>query len=280
MNYSALLLEKIKLQASAKELSWIESKSNGSLQSLQVAFVAAPRFISKSLVQPTDTINGVSLNDWTLDKLVRVYLLSNLDSTDKEAYTKTIDILFDTAENNEAVALIAALPFLAFPDYWLLRATNAVRSNIGPVFDAIAFGNPFPKTHFSEPAWNQLVLKCIFNDKPIHNIEGLEERANQELANSISYLAHERWSAGRTVPAQAWRLVSKFMNEAILNDIRHLFSAANEADRIAAAIVCGESDLPAAYEELKKYTELLEQWQSGTLNWKLVEDHQRGILNY
>ena len=280
MNYSALLLEKIKSQASAKELSWIESKSNGSLQSLQVAFVAAPRFISKGLVHSTDAINGVSFNNWTLDKLARVYLLSNLDNTDKEAYTKPLDILFDTAENNEAVALIAALPFLAFPDYWLLRATNAVRSNIGPVFDAIAFENPFPKIHFSELAWNQLVLKCIFNDKPIHKIDGLEERANQELAISISYLAHERWSAGRTIPAQAWRLVSKFINESILKDIEHLFSAANEADRMAAAIVCGESDLPAAKDELKKHTALHEQWQNGTLSWQLVEDHQRGILNY
>ncbi|WP_173830546.1 EboA domain-containing protein [Emticicia sp. TH156] len=280
MNYSALLLEKIKIQASAKELSWIESKSNGGLQSLQVAFVAVPRFISKSPVLAADTINGVSFDNWTLDKLVRVYLLASLESTDKEAYTKTLDILFDTAENNEASALIAALPFLAYPDYWLLRATNAVRSNIGPVFDAIAFGNPFPKIHFSEPAWNQLVLKCIFNDKPIHNIDGLDERANQELADSISYLAHERWAAGRTIPSQAWRLVTRFMNEAILKDIEHLFTTGTAADTIAAAIVCGQSDLPAAKDLLTKQTALYEQWQNGIFSWQMVEDHQRSILNY
>ena len=115
MNDSALLLEKIKSQASTKEIDWITSKVNNcSLQSLQTAFVATPRFISKNLVQSLDKINGVSVDNWTLDRLVRVYLLTHFDSSDKNAYTKAIDTLFDTAENNEAVALISALSFLSF----------------------------------------------------------------------------------------------------------------------------------------------------------------------
>lgn len=273
MNDSALLLEKIKSQASTKEIDWITSKvNNGSLQSLQTAFVATPRFISKNLVQSLDKINGVLVDNWTLDRLVRVYLLTHFDSSDKNAYTKAIDTLFDTAENNEAVALISALSFLSFPDCWLLRGTNAVRSNIGPVFDAIAFQNSFPLNHFSELAWNQLVLKCIFNDKPIHNITGLNERANQELANSISYLAHERWSAGRTIPSQAWRLVSGFMNEIIFADIKHLFSSENESDRIAAALVCNETDFALAKEELEKHGDLNEQVKSKAISWQMLEN--------
>lgn len=273
MNNSALLLEKIKTQASTKETDWIAAKvNNGSLQSLQTAFVAAPRFISKNPVQSFDTINGVSFDNWTLDRLVRVYLLTQFDSSDKDSYIKAIDTLFDTAENNEAVALISALSFLEFSDYWLLRATNAVRSNIGPVFDAIAFQNSFPLNHFSELAWNQLVLKCIFNDKAIHNITGLNERANQELANSISYLAHERWAAGRTIPAQAWRLVSGFMNEVIFADIRHLFSSENDSDRIAAALVCSETDFATAKEELEKYGDLNQQVKNKALSWQMLEN--------
>lgn len=267
MSFSEQLFEKIREYASPKEISWIEAKNNGSLQSLQTAFVATPRFISKTPILSTDIINDVPINGWSLDRLVRVYLLSQLDSSNKESYTKALDTLFETAENNEAVALISALPFLVFSDYWMLRATDAVRSNIGLVFDAIAFQNPFPMQHFSELAWNQLVLKCIFNDKPIHRIQGLSERANQELANSISYLAHERWAAGRTIPAQAWRLVSKFMNEYILQDIQTLFVSANKNDQIAAALVCAETDFPAAKEELKKHQEL----QNKTFSWSMLE---------
>ena len=267
MSFSEQIFEEIKKYATPKEISWIESKAKGSSQSLQTAFVATTRFISKTPIQSTETINDVSINDWSLDRLVRVYLLSQMDSSDKDSYTKNLDTLFETAENNEAVALISALPFLAFPDYWMLRATDAVRSNIGLVFDAIAFQNPFPMQYFSELAWNQLVLKCIFNDKPIHFIQGLEIRANQELANSISYLAHERWAAGRTIPAQAWRLVSKFMNEAIFEDICTLFVSQNSNDNIAAALICRETDFLAAKEELKKHTELDKQ----TLSWQMLE---------
>lgn len=267
MSFSEQLFEKIKEHASPKEINWVESKAKGSLQSLQTAFVATPRFISKTPIKFTETINERSINNWPLDRLVRVYLLSQIDSSDKDAYTKSLDTLFETAENNEAVALISALPFLAFPDYWLLRATDAVRSNIGLVFDAIAFQNPFPMQYFSELAWNQLVLKCIFNDKPIHQIQGLSERANQELANSISYLAHERWAAGRTIPAQAWRLVSKFMNEAIFADICTLFVSQHQSDQIAATLVCTETDFAPAKEELNKHPELLNQ----TFSWTMLE---------
>ena len=267
MNYSSILFETIKLYVSPKELSWIEAKANGSLQSLQTAFVATPRFVSKTTINLTDSINGINITDWTLDRLVRVYLLTKLDSSVKEDYTKILDTLFEIAENNEAVALISALSFFDYPEYWLLRATDAVRSNIGLIFDAIAFQNPYPMQYFSELAWNQLILKCIFNDKPIHRIQGLNERANQALANSISDFAHERWAAGRSVPAQAWRLVSKFMNETILSDICTLFVSQNQNDKIAATLVCSETDFVFAKEEFKKYPEL----NSKSLSWQMLE---------
>lgn len=267
MSFSEQLLEKIKEYATPKEINWIESKANSSLQSLQTAFVATPRFISKTPILSTYVINNVSISGWSLDKLVRVYLLTTLDDSDEVIYTKTLNSLFETAENNEAVALISALPFFAYPENWLLRATDAVRSNIGLVFDAIAFQNPYPMQNFSELAWNQLILKCIFNDKPIHLIQGLNERANQELANSISNLAHERWAAGRTIPAQAWRLVSKFMNEAIFEDICTLFVSQNSNDNIAATLVCRETNFLALKEELKKHIELDKQM----LTWNTLE---------
>ncbi|GAB3506860.1 EboA domain-containing protein [Emticicia fontis] len=272
MNYSSLLLDKIQNQASAKEMSWIETKANGSLKSLQTAFVATPRFISKDIVQYLESINDVSFEGWTLDRLVRVYFLTKFDSSNKDLYIIALDNLFDTAENNEAIALISALPFLEYQDHWMLRATNAVRSNVGVIFDAIAFQNSFPKNHFSDLAWNQLVLKCIFNDKPINKIKGLNERANEELADSISNLAHERWSAGRVIPAQAWRLVSKFINDKILQDIKHLFSSTREDDKIAAALVCSETDFIAAKEELEKYQYLTEKVKNHTISWQMLEN--------
>jgi hypothetical protein len=146
----------------------------------------------------------------------------------------------------EAVALTRSLPYLPNPSTYLLRATDAVRSNMGPVFDAIAFGNTYPKDYFSEAAWNQLVLKCIFNDKAIHLIIGLDERSNQDLANTLSDFAHERWAADRRVPSQVWRLVPRFMNETLQADIEKLAQSENSRDVLAASLVKQEVQIPGS----------------------------------
>jgi hypothetical protein len=161
-------------------------------------------------------------------------------STQQSAVTQ-IETLFDTAEINESIALFSALPLFSQPEEWLHRATDAVRSNIGDVFNSFAFGNPFAAKYFSELAWNQLVLKCIFNDKPIHLIQGIDHRANQALADMLSDFAHERWAAGRTVPAQVWRLAVNFMNERILEDMTTLFLSNDTHNKMAATLVCSHS---------------------------------------
>ena len=187
-----------------------------------------------------------------MDRLARVLLLTSLPADDEMAYVKAIETLFDTAEMQELTALYTALPYLAFPQKWLFRATEAVRSNMGPVFDAIAFGNPYPAQYFSEAAWNQLVLKCIFNDKPITRIDGLLDRVNAALAHDVSEFAHERWAAGRTVPAEVWRLVPHFMNETLLSDVKRLADSPDERDRQAARQVCEATDYEPAKRLLHK----------------------------
>ncbi len=273
--YLANLLEKT---ATAQEWEWIQSKVQGDLKARQIAFVALPRFIRKVPVHTGGTmatpIQGWELDQWTLDRLARVYLLSHIPNHDETVYINAIEMLFDTAEINELVALYSALPLLAYPEKWLFRATEAVRSNMGVVFDAIAFGNPYPLHYFSELAWNQLVLKCIFNDKPIHLITGLTQRANAKLANTLSDFAHERWAAGRKVPAQVWRLVQNFMNDTLLDDMRRLLQSDDTYNQTAAALVCFHSTYAGAKELIESYPSLRNSVQKGQLQWKQLEVHQ------
>lgn len=237
----ATILKIIQENANEKELIWIDSKSVNT-QFLPLAFVATPRFIGKRIIQSKRSdINGLQVQDWTLDRLVRVYFLLLVEKIAPENFVSQIETLFDTAEINESIALFSALPLFSQPEIWMHRATEAVRSNIGDVFNSLAFANPYPATYFTEKAWNQLVLKCIFNDKPIHLIQGIDYRANQALANTLSDFAHERWAAGRTVPAQVWRLVVNFMNERILEDMETLFLSNNIQNKIAATLVCSYS---------------------------------------
>ncbi len=240
MNTAELLYQSIQSLASTTELAWITDKIKTDSKGLSLAFVMAPRQVAKTRV---GIIPGWNWQNVTLDQLVRVYLLIQL--AEKEDGKSRIETLFDTAEMNELIALYRALPVLPTPEIWLHRATDAVRSNMGPVFDAIAFSNPYPTTYFSELAWNQLVLKCIFNDKPIHLIEGLDERANQALADTLADFAHERWAAGRRVPSQVWRLIRNFQTDTKEQDLKRLTESSDPNDRIAAELVQQNSPLEA-----------------------------------
>ena len=124
---------------------------------------------------------------------------------------------------------------------------------MGPVFDAIAFNNPYPSRYFDEAAWNQMVLKTIFGGKNIQKIYGLKKRSNHELALIISDFAHERWAAGRPISPQVWELVAPFIDDKLINDIKKLFLSENKKEQYAAKLSCMDSDFGEAKELLKKY---------------------------
>jgi hypothetical protein len=269
------IFEILRQYTTETELAWLEQKSQAESMEVMTAFVACPRFLSKKIIQPSTEdatrlqteLPGFSVQGWSLVRLARVWLLTQLDSSDKETYVNHINTLFDTAELNELVALYSVLPLLSYPDQWLFRATDAVRSNMGFVFDAIALLNPYPEKYFSEAAWNQLVMKTIFNDKPVHLLEGLDNRANETLAFILSDFAHERWAAGRSVPAQVWRLVSPFLNDTLVNDMRHLLESDVVDNQRAAALVCIASGYEPALKLIAQYPELKNQVSSGQITW-------------
>ncbi|HSP79398.1 MAG TPA: EboA domain-containing protein, partial [Myxococcaceae bacterium] len=64
----------------------------------------------------------------------------------------------------------------------------------------IACENPYPASHFPEPAFNQLVLKAVFTGVPLARVVGLERRRNPELARMAADCASERRAAGRGIP--------------------------------------------------------------------------------
>ncbi|WP_025764850.1 EboA domain-containing protein [Dyadobacter tibetensis] len=263
----------------SSESEWLEQRSQSTVMELMTGFVAAPRFLRKTIIQTKKNESAeefpspeeISVTDWSLVRLCRVWLLLKLEELDPKHFKQNIETLFDTAEINELVALYSALPVLSSPEQWLFRATDAVRSNMGLVFDAIALRNPYPSKYFSDQAWNQLVLKTIFNDKPIHLIMGLDRRKNEALAHILSDFAHERWAAGRVVAPEVWRLTGPYMNEKLLQDMKALFASSSADNHRAAALACGESTFPPALALLEEHPELAIQIKTGTLNWSDIE---------
>lgn len=259
----------IQRQLTADTWQWLTEKAssiqkNDSLQSFMVAFAAMPRKTGKHPVTISDVESAeiqqvrpyLTIRHWEIDRLCRVWLLMHLDAKDENKYFQTIENLFPTAEMGEQIALYSALPVLAYPERWRARCAEGIRSNIADVLTAIMCNNPYPSENLDEPAWNQLVLKAIFTEKPIQQIINLDERANQNLANILSDYAHERWAAHRPVHPLLWRCVGKFINEKIFPDMLRLAASEQQVERDAAVLACMQSNYPPAHELLEKNEEL------------------------
>jgi hypothetical protein len=263
---------------------WLEEKAIAiSLEQtvatqLNLSFVSAPRKTGKAVLKTTkeqeQQIQSIyphfTVQGWSVDRLSRVWLLLHIDATDKAQYIRVIENLFRSAEMNELVALYSALPLLAYPEAWRQRCAEGIRSNIGDVLEAIMCNNPYPARQLDEAAWNQLVLKAFFTDKSIHQIVGLDERTNQELANSLSDLAHERWAARRPVNPQLWRCVAPYLNEHIFPDIVRISNSVNDMEKKAAALACITTNYPAAKELLEKSPHL-KSFMNEELCWEALQ---------
>jgi hypothetical protein len=150
---------------------------------------------------------------------------------------------------------------------------------MGKVLESIMCNNPYPAEELDEPAWNQLVLKAIFTEKPVLKIHGLRKRTNQKLAHSLSDFAHERWAAHRTVPPLVWYCVGNFIDERIIKDIERIAQSPHTADREAAALVCTESSYLPAKELLTRHSELSALVKVGNLSWPKIENELNKVLN-
>lgn len=242
---------------------------------LNTKFAMTPRKTGKGIITVTAEqaeqlaaiASGFAVDGWSIDRLVRVYLLISADKGDKDEYFRVIENLFLAAEMSELVALYSALPVLPYPELWVKRCSEGIRSNIGDVLEAIMYRNPYPAKHLDQGAWNQLVLKAFFTDKDINKIIGIDERANKELAGIISDFAHERWAAGREINPKQWRLVGPFLDEQFFEDIKKLFDDGKLVDRKAAALAVNISDYAPAKDLLNKYPELVKAIDNNELSW-------------
>ncbi|RFS22836.1 hypothetical protein DVR12_13190 [Chitinophaga silvatica] len=280
---SKLLNRIIQYNSSEKASNWLQQRrdvqqTTNAISQFNQTFTAIPRFVGKETinVQPEDLdqlsilVPEFFVQGWTLDRLVRVWWLLQLPASNKNDYVAAIENLFNAAEMNELAALYSALPLLAWPEEWIARTSEGIRSNIGIVQEAIMLNNPFPANYLSEPAWNQLVMKAIFTDKPLHRIVGLDRRANAALANILTDFAHERWAAGRTLDPMQWRVLINFITEDNLADIARIASSVVPAEREAAAIVCTQTK----FEPAKKLipADLADAVRNGEINWNSIAE--------
>lgn len=160
---------------------------------------------------------GFQKEHWTLDDFCRLSLLLSLDpALNKEQ----IATLLASADMREQIIIYRSMPYLPNASEFVWLAIDGIRTNMVDVFDAIALDNIYPYQYFPEDAWNQMVLKAIFMERPMFRIFGLDKRRSEKLAEILHDFVHERWSAGRMVTPELWRLVSGHISQPILEDLK------------------------------------------------------------
>jgi hypothetical protein len=97
--------------------------------------------------------------------------------------------------------VLRALSLLPRPDRFCSLATDACRSHVQPVFEAICCESRYPAACFPDLAFRQMVLKALFTGVALDRIHGLRTRIDPELIRMAHDYASERRAAGRPVPA-------------------------------------------------------------------------------
>jgi hypothetical protein len=140
--------------------------------------------------------------EWGLDEVGRgALLLRRLEAIGADQRTALASEVFYRGEVRERQALLRILAHAPEPAAFLEIALEACRTSVEPVFRAIACDNPYPAAHFTDAAFNQMVLKAVFVGAPVARVIGLEARATSELGRMATDYAAERRAAHRVVPA-------------------------------------------------------------------------------
>ncbi|MDW7694137.1 EboA domain-containing protein [Flammeovirgaceae bacterium SG7u.111] len=270
----------IEANTNEKGKNWLAGQEeklelDSSERALYMAFGAAPRFVGKEklvltqeqLKKAATLRKGFDPNGWTVDQAARTWIVLSLSYEEKSTYLATLDKLFETGDVREQAALYAALPLLPQPEWHVKRAAEGVRTNMTVVLDAVALNNPFPADYFDDLAWNQLVLKSIFTERPVYKIYHADERGNIELSKILLNYAHERWAASRAVTPELWRFCGKYMSKEILADLEKVLENGSEIEKKAVILTSKDSHRPEAALLALKEKKLAKELEESGYTW-------------
>ena len=273
-----LLAGWIERSAGEDGVSWLkdrrdEIREGGAQWRFFTSFSGVPRFLGKAdlKLQESDLVEADTIRSgwrpgrWSVDQAGRTLLILSYPGEDEKKFVDVLEQIFSTADVGESVALYQALPLFPYPVRFRARAAEGIRSSMSAIFNAVALDNPYPSEYFDEPAWNQLVLKAVFVGSPLHRIEGLDRRANAELARMLVDYAHERWAASRPVTPELWRPVGPFAEDSYHDELTRVLKSPDQANQEAAALALWSSGSRRA-KALVPET-LTGRLASGDLSW-------------
>ena len=180
--------------------TWLDQAiATSGVDALAGAYTSAGRHVGRHPLAPSQDerreAGDLQLDRWTTEDAARaVLLLARADA----AVTIACYERGDSSEQQSWLKSIAVLPE---PERLLPVVIDACRTNILPLFEAVACENPYPARYFPDRNFNQMVLKALFNRVALSRIVGLTGRLNADLTRMAADYAAERRAAGRDVPS-------------------------------------------------------------------------------
>ncbi len=279
----AFLYKLIQQNTSPDGLKWLDRQiaklaQQWSYRTFYFSFSSVPRFVGKASIPYTEKVlkeaeqlrSGFYPAGWDMDQLVRTYILLFLPHNDAEEYLLTINRMYETADMFEQQALYAALPLVPYPEELTGRTAEGVRTNMTNVFDAIALNNPYPADYLEPEAWNQLLLKAVFMNRPLYKIYHAEKRTNPELARMLMDFAHERWAAHRQISPEIWRFVAPYLDDAYLPDLEKSIKDGQTLEVEAALLACSENNFSGGKVLLDQHPDIKGRIDNGEINWQYI----------
>ncbi len=278
-----LLRDCLRRQLDAERGAWLDAQIAALRQdpadtALDIALGMIPRRLGKAALALTDAdliaadqaIEGWDPRGWSVSDAARILLLSGLPDTGKP-FAERFRSRCRTADVAELVTLYRGLPLYPDPAALEEQVGEGLRSNMRVVFEAITHCNPYPKAHFDDHRWNHMVLKALFIGSPLAPIQGLDERANPELARIMCDFAHERWAAGRPVPFEIWRCVGPFAEGQAIDDLARVLAQGESIERRAAALALAASPDRRAARLLQEVPALAGDISRSRLTWATLQ---------
>ena len=176
---------------------------------ISVLFPAVGRRVARG---PSDADDPDGVRRPRLEDEARVALLATLADAWRdrpERFDREIAELYRYGDADEKRGVLRALSAID-PEPGpasLPLVDDAMRTNDVRLV-AAALG-AYGARHLSVEAWRQGVLKCLFVGVPLDAVARLDERADAELARMVADYCRERTAAGRSVPADASRVLER-----------------------------------------------------------------------
>ena len=270
-------------QLDAKQGAWLDEqiaalRKDPADAALDIALGMVPRRLGKAelaltaadLAAAERAIPGWDPRGWGVAEAARILVLGSLPAAGKP-FAERFRALCRTADVAELVTLYRGLPLYPDPAALEEQVGEGLRSNMRVVFEAIAHRSPYPKVHFDDHRWNHMVLKALFIGSPLAPIQGLDERANPQLARIMCDFAHERWAAGRPVPFEIWRCVGPFAEGQAIDDLARVLASGEAIERRAAALALAASPDRRAAQLLQEVPALADDISRKQLTWATLQ---------